>query len=117
MTDIPSAARAAEVLVGRGVGTAVIKLGAQGAYYATATGGEHIPPLPVKPVDSVAAGDAFNGALAASLCEGNDLRYAMRVAAAAGALAVTKFGAQDSMPTKQEVEALLRARGPLSDVV
>ena len=110
VTDVSSAAKAAEVLVGRGVGTAVIKLGDQGAYYATATGGEHIPPLSVESVDSVAAGDAFNGALAASLCQGDEIGRAMRVAAAAGALAVTKFGAQDSMPTKQEVEALIRDR-------
>ncbi len=111
ITGAASAAKAAGVLVGRGVKTAVIKLGAQGAYYATAASGEHIPALPVEAVDSVAAGDAFNGAMAVSLAEGQSLDRAMRVAAAAGALAVTKFGAQDSMPTREEVEALLRERG------
>jgi len=111
VTDIPSAAKAASTLVERGVEIAIIKLGAQGAYYATREGGAHIPAIPVESVDSVAAGDAFNGALAAALAGGEDLNRAMRVATAAGALAVTRFGAQDSMPEKQEVAALLRERG------
>ena len=63
------------------------------------------------PVDSVAAGDAFNGALAVSLAEGATLRQSVRMAAAAGALAVTKSGAQDSMPYRAEVEELLAIRG------
>ena len=87
---------------------AIIKLGAQGAYYATRDGGEHVPAIPVEAVDSVAAGDAFNGALAASLAQGDDLDRAVRVATAAGALAVTRFGAQDSMPYKEDVQRLLR---------
>ena len=111
VTGQPSAARAARLLVERGVPTAVIKLGAQGAYYATRQGGEHIPALAVEAVDSVAAGDAFNGALAASLAEGEEFAVAMRKATAAGALAVTKFGAQDSMPTRRDVAKLLLERG------
>ncbi|MCH8225111.1 MAG: ribokinase [Chloroflexi bacterium] len=106
-----SAARAAARLLERGVGVAVIKLGAQGVYYATAEESGHVPPFPVVAVDSVAAGDAFNGALAVSLAEGDPLSRAVRVAAAAGALAVTKPGAQDSMPTRREVEALLGGIG------
>ena len=111
VVDRASAARAAGALLGRGVPVAIIKLGAQGAYYATAEGGEYVPPIPVAAVDSVAAGDAFNGALAASLAAGVDLGQAVRIASAAGALAVTRFGAQGSMPLKEEVEALLRNRG------
>ena len=111
VTDRTSAARAARLLVERGVQIAVIKLGAQGAYYATREGGEHIPAIAVDAVDSVAAGDAFNGALGASLAEEEELAQAMRKATAAGALAVTKFGAQDSMPTRKEVEQLLLNRG------
>ena len=71
-----------------------------------------MPPFPVVAVDTVAAGDAFNGALAVALAEGNPLARAVRFAAAAGALAVTKSGAQDSMPTRQEVEALIQGMGP-----
>jgi ribokinase len=107
VVDLSSAARAAAELLSRGIGIAVIKLGAMGVYYATSEGGAYVPPFSVRAVDSVAAGDAFNGALAVALAEGNDLAKAMRLAAAAGALAVTKFGAQDSMPTREDVEELL----------
>jgi ribokinase len=111
VVDRASAARAAEWLLSWGVPVAIIKLGAQGVYYATSEGGEYVPPIPVAAVDSVAAGDAFNGALAASLASGDDLGHAVRIASAAGALAVTRFGAQGSMPFKEEVEALLRDHG------
>ncbi len=97
-------------LLGQGVNQVIVKLGPQGAYYATLNGGEHVRAFPVQAVDSVAAGDAFNGALAVSLAEGRSLSEAVRVASAAGALAVTKFGAQDSMPTREAVEALLKTR-------
>ncbi len=111
VTDVPSAAMATEELLKRGVEAAVVKLGAQGAYYANREGGQHLPAIPVEAVDSVAAGDAFNGALAASLAAGEGLESALRLATAAGALAVTKFGAQDSMPFKHDVEALLARLG------
>ena len=63
-------------------------------------------------VDSVAAGDAFNGALAVSLAEGKELEEAVTVASAAGALAVTRTGAQDSMPERRQVEELMRGQRP-----
>ena len=106
-SDLATAAQAAEQLLHRGVGVAVVKLGAHGVYYATADGGDFVPPFPVEAVDSVAAGDAFNGALAVSLAEGATLDRSVRMAAAAGALAVIKSGAQDSMPYRAEVEALM----------
>ena len=111
VTDVDSAAKAAGVLLSRGVGAAIITLGEQGAYYATAAGGEYQPAYPVNAVDSVGAGDAFNGALAAALAAGQTLPQAVQLASAAGALAVTKVGAQDAMPTRQEVTAFLRSRG------
>ena len=111
VTDLDSAARAADALLSRGVGAAIITLGEQGAYYATADGGEYQPPFPVDAVDSVGAGDAFNGALAAALAAGQTLPQAAQWAAAGGALAVTKVGAQDAMPTSQEVAAFLSSRG------
>ena len=104
-----SAARAADELLARGAGVAVVKLGAQGAYYATPQLSGFQPAFPVVAVDTVAAGDAFNGALAVCLAEGMALPDAVRVACVAGALAVTTTGAQDSMPTRAEVEALLAA--------
>ena len=107
VVDRASAAQAAERLLARGVGVAVVKLGAQGVYFATTDGEDFVTPFPVDAVDSVAAGDAFNGALAVSLAEGATLDQSVRMAAAAGALAVTKSGAQDSMPYRSEVEELM----------
>ena len=102
-----AAARAAHSLLERGAGAAVIKLGEQGALFATPELSGFQTPFTVDAVDTVAAGDAFNGALAVSLAEGKPLDDAVRVACAAGALAVTTVGAQDSMPTRAAVEALL----------
>ena len=108
VTDRDSAEKAAQRLVDRGAELAVVKLGAQGAYYANVSGGDYVPPFKVDAVDSVAAGDAFNGALAVALAEGQDVSNAVKTASAAGALAVTKSGAQDAMPTREDVESLLR---------
>ncbi len=106
VTDVCSAARAGETLLSRGVGAAIVKLGAQGAYYATGRESGHVPSFPVDAVDSVAAGDAFNGALAVALAEGREFPESVRIACAAGALAVTTSGAQDSMPLRADVDAL-----------
>ena len=107
VTDVDAAVRAAETLLSRGVESATIKMGAQGAYYATGRESGHVPPFPVDAVDSVAAGDAFNGALAVALAEGQGFPEAVRIACAAGALAVTTSGAQDSMPLRADVDALV----------
>ena len=105
-----SAHRAAEELVRRGAKTAVIKMGEHGAYYLGADERGHVPAFPVKAVDSVAAGDAFNAGLAVALAEGRGLPDAVRWGAAAGAMAVTRIGAQDAMPRRDEVEALLQTQ-------
>ena len=110
ITDRESAARAAQQLLGRGVELAVIKLGSQGAVYATGLVSGYAPPFAVTAVDSVAAGDAFNGALAAALGRGEEPAQAVRTASAAGALAVTKSGAQDAMPSAADVETLLQSQ-------
>ena len=102
-----AAARAAETLLSRGAESAVVKLGAQGAYYASGRESGFQAAFAVRAVDTVAAGDAFNGALAVCLAEGMPLAEAVRVACAAGALAVTTTGAQDSMPTRAAVDNLL----------
>ena len=109
VTDRESAARAAQTLLDRGVELAVVTLGAQGAVYATGRMSGYVAPFPVTAVDSVAAGDAFNGALAAALARGEEAGQAVRIASAAGALAVTKSGAQSSMPSEAEVAALLQS--------
>ena len=107
-----SAAKAAEVLLEKGVGTAVIKLGSQGAYFASQSSRGMVLPFQVDAVDSVAAGDAFNGALAVSLAEGRSLEEAVTIACAAGGLAVTRTGAQGSMPERSLVEELVRSQRP-----
>lgn len=71
-----------------------------------------VPTLPVKPVDTVGAGDAFAGAYAAARAEGMDLHRAVRLANAAGALATLKRGAQESMPTRRATWRALRKFKP-----
>ena len=113
VTGAESAAKAASALIERGVATVVVKLGAQGAYSAgrhDLNNGGLVAPFDVVAVDSVAAGDAFNGALAVSLAEGKELEEAVTIASAAGALAVTRTGAQDSMPQRGLVEDLVRSQ-------
>ena len=106
VADPATAAEAADILLSRGVGTAIVTLGPQGTYYATSGGKEFVPAYEVAAVDSVGAGDAFNGALAVALANGMTLPRAIRIASAAGALSVTRSGAQDSMPWRDEVLAL-----------
>ncbi|MCU0511955.1 MAG: ribokinase [Anaerolineae bacterium] len=92
--------------------TLVITLGDQGARWLTQQGQGHVPAFPVQAVDTVGAGDAFNGGLAVALAEGQPLEAALRFACAVGALSVTRYGAASSMPRREEVEQLL-ARGTL----
>jgi ribokinase len=105
------ASRAAQILLDRGVNTAIIKMGAQGAYFENNLTSGFIPPFPIQPVDSVAAGDAFNGGLAVALFGGKSLEEAVRWGAAAGAIACTRKGAIPSMPHREELESLLGDAG------
>ena len=104
--DAASAREAAHVLLARGAAV-VVKLGESGAYFASTEHSGHMPTFDVDVVDTIAAGDAFGGALAVALAEGRGLEEAVRWATAAGALAVTRPGAQEAMPHRAEVEALL----------
>jgi ribokinase len=88
----------------------ILKLGEQGAFLDDGSGGRHFPGLRVDAVDTTAAGDTFNGALAVALAEGRALPEAVGFANAAAALSVTRPGAQSSIPTRSEVDALV-ARG------
>ena len=94
------------MLRARGVPAAVVKLGDQGAYYASGSSSGMVPPFRVDAVDTVAAGDAFGAALAVALSEGSSLPDAVRYGAAAGALAVSRPGAQEAMPARKEVDAM-----------
>ena len=101
------AAQAASRLRADGVAAAVIKLGAEGVYFQNADGDGFVPPFVVESVDSVAAGDCFNGGLAYALAEGRALPDAVRFAAACGALSTTRPGASDSAPLLADVLTLL----------
>ena len=107
VADGDSASRAADRLRARGAKRITIKMGAQGAYAADSDDKQLHPAIPVTAVDTVAAGDAFNGALAVALAEGKPFRQAVKWALAGGACAVTKEGAQPSMPDRETLLALL----------
>ena len=94
-------------LIDLGVPNVVVTLGGEGAYLASPQTETYLPPHPVAAIDTVAAGDAFVGALAVALAEGKPLKQAVRWGNAAGAIAVTRQGAQPSLPTRSEVLAML----------
>ena len=102
-----SARKAAGALLDRGVGTVVLKAGADGAYVVTGDEFEHVPGLSVDVKDTTAAGDAFNAGLSFALHRGDSLVEAARFACAVGALSTTAVGAQSAMPGLDAVEALL----------
>ena len=89
----------------------MVTLGAQGCRIVTGAQDELIPAFAVKAVDTTAAGDAFNGALAVALARGLALKDAVRYASAVGALAVTRLGAMNSLPTAAEVDVFLASAG------
>jgi ribokinase len=106
--DSPATAeKAALVLQEKGVPTVIITLGEQGVLCRTGEETILIPAIPAKVVDTVAAGDAFNGALAAALASGKSLQEALHWGTIAGSMSVTKKGAQSSLPTREEFERRL----------
>ncbi len=108
---IESAKNASEVLLQRGVDTVIVTLGEQGVFCATGSESFFVPAFSVEAVDTVAAGDAFNGAMAVAIAKGLPLRQAVVWGAAAGALAVTKAGAQPSLPDKETFNDFLTELG------
>ncbi len=106
VADLDSARDAAGKLVGEGVSACVVTMAESGAYFATMDDDGFVPAYDVETTDTVAAGDAFTAALGVALAEGRSLNEAVKYASAAGALAVTKRGAQEAMPYRREVDAL-----------
>ncbi|MBN1266973.1 MAG: ribokinase [Anaerolineales bacterium] len=94
----------------RGVKRVLITRGKNGAFYQNDSGEWTIPAFTVTAVDATAAGDAFIGAYAASLAQGFSLQEALRWSTAAGALAVSRKGAQSSLPSKEELLQFLKKK-------
>lgn len=105
--DLEGIEQAAAALNSLGIDTVLITCGVRGTYRATANSGGLIPAYSVVPVDTTAAGDVFNGALAAALADGKSLDSAVLFANAAAALSVTKLGAQPSAPHLDEIKRFM----------
>lgn len=102
---LADAHRAAELIQKKGPETVIVTLGDQGSLCVTLQDVIHMPCMPVEVVDTVAAGDAFNGGLATALVEGKSLRNSLRWATAVAAVAVSRKGAQSAMPKRSELHA------------
>jgi len=111
VSDLPSAESAANKLLAYGVPKVIITLGERGALLVTKQGVTHVAARKVKAVDTTAAGDAFIGGLAVALVKGFAPEEAVRYAACAGTLAVTKFGAQTSLPSAEQVQEFYEGDG------
>lgn len=107
VTDNQSAQQAADILHGKGIKTVMITLGAKGVWLSQNGSGDIISGFRVEATDTTAAGDTFNGALVTGLLENLALESAIKFAHAAAAISVTRFGAQTSIPTREEVDLFL----------
>jgi len=107
---VDEAPELAAAILAAGPKAVILKLGDLGCYYSDGEASCHCPAFPVEALDSTAAGDTFNGGLAAALAEGQPIEAALRFANAAAALSVTRMGAQTSVPSRQEVDEFLTAR-------
>jgi len=101
------AIEAAHNLLSKGIETVILTLGSRGSFLLTEKMGKRIPAYSIDVIDTTAAGDAYCGALAASLAQGTHIEEAVKIANAAGALAATKLGAEPSLPTKKAIDQLL----------
>jgi ribokinase len=107
VVDTASAAAVRRTLQQATAQATVVTVGERGAFLATAEGALHVPAPRVEVVDTTAAGDAFVGGLAVSLLRGASLQAAVHYATRVGALTVTKFGAQTSLPSASDVHAFI----------
>ncbi len=116
LTDIEvkgldDADRAGARLLKMGAGIVIVTLGEKGSLLCRRSGSTYFKPFKVKAVDTTAAGDAFNGVLVYALSVGRDIEEAILYGNAAGAITVTRIGAQSSLPDKSEIDDFLRQTG------
>lgn len=111
VNDDDDAARAAQALHAKGIDTVLITLGRRGVWLSEQGQGQRIPGFSVQAVDTIAAGDTFNGAFITARLEGVAMQDAVRFAHAAAAIAVTRPGAQPSVPWRTEIDAFLQQQG------
>lgn len=107
VTDSESAQQAANILHAKGIEIVMITLGAKGVWVSQQGHGDIVTGFRVDAIDTTAAGDTFNGALVTALLEDLPLTQAITFAHAAAAISVTRFGAQTSIPTRDEVDEFL----------
>ncbi len=105
------AARAAQALHDKGISTVLITLGRRGVWLSEQGQGVRIPGFSVQAIDTIAAGDTFNGAFITARLEGVAMHDAVRFAHAAAAIAVTRPGAQPSVPWRTEIDNFLQQQG------
>jgi len=121
--DIPSAEKAARALLDKGAQNVIVTMGSKGALLVNKDANTHVDTFKVDVVDTTAAGDAFIGGFATKLLDSasslanpqkqaSTIQNAVRYGCACGALATTKFGAQPSLPTKEDVEKFILAKIP-----
>jgi ribokinase len=102
--DEDSAGTAADAIIAKGAKNVIITFGAKGAYVRSKDFTGMVPGYKVKAIDTTAAGDVFNGALAVALAEGNSLQVAVKFANKAASISVTRMGAQASAPFRHEIK-------------
>ena len=108
VNSLQDAENAADVLLSKGVGAALITLGENGVYFKNSKTSAHIPAIVAGPVlETTGAGDAFNGGFACALADGEDPVSAARFGCAVAGISVTRPGTAPSMPARHEIDALL----------
>ena len=107
VTDKESAAAAAKVLFGKGVGNMIVTMGSKGSLILDGGEPQFVLARKVKAVDTTGAGDTYCGSICVALSEGKTLKEAAEFASAVSALSVTKMGAQTAIPTRAEAEAFM----------
>lgn len=109
--DDASKTAAARKLLDAGVKNVIVTVGSKGSCLVNAEGCTNVPAIPQNALDTTAAGDVYNGALCVALSEGKSIVESMAFATAASSISVTRSGAQSSIPSREEVEALLARSG------